>query len=171
MNQEEILNMPAGQEMDALIAEKVFGNVYQFDQYDDWYLKCTGGETPLYKDRDNRVWLWNGDADESAVIFDPSACITAAWEVVEKIASEDSELSIHITGEYPGGGWRCVLGNAFVDYDVTAKTAPLAICRVALLSRGLTPLALDGGGLCACEEMSEHSVVAGVCVYCNRPRQ
>jgi len=33
------------------------------------------------------------------------------------------------------------------------------------------PLALDGGGLCACEEMSEHSVVAGVCVYCNRPRQ
>ena len=29
----------------------------------------------------------------------------------------------------------------------------------------------DGGGLCACEELSEHSVVAGVCVYCNRPRQ
>jgi len=36
---------------------------------------------------------------------------------------------------------------------------------------GLTQRALDGGGLCACEEMSEHSVVAGVCVYCNRPRQ
>ena len=35
----------------------------------------------------------------------------------------------------------------------------------------LTSRALDGGGLCACEEMSEHSVVAGVCVYCNRPRQ
>jgi len=138
MNKEEILNMLAGQEMDALVAEKIFGNVYQFDQYDDWYLKCTGGETPIYKDRDNRVWLWNGDADEPAVIFDPSACITAAWEVVEKLCNENGCDVVKVCKRDPEllrGNWSCNFGLGF---EAFGETAPLAICRAALLARGLT---------------------------------
>ena len=126
MNVNEILSMPAGREMDALILASVF---------DVMVFRDEGGEP-------YRI----GFFQENEPVWNYSGNISSAWAVVEKLAGEDSELSIHITGEYPGGGWRCVLGNAFVDYEVTAETAPLAICRAALLARGLTQHTPDKGG-------------------------
>lgn len=119
MTKDEILNMPAGDEIDALISQCVFGNKIQwFDGPGGPVI--TGG---TYE----KIRTWNK-------VSSYSTNMAAAWEVVEKVAGEDSELSVRITGEYLGNGWRCVFTNAFVDYDVMAKTAPLAICRAALLA-------------------------------------
>ena len=121
MTNEEILKKPAGHELNKLIAEFVFGMKLE---------KNHGFAGGYY-------WVGNG------ILFgempaqgtpDYSTNISAAWEVAGKVANEDSDLSVHITGEYPRGFWRCIFENAFVNYDVTAETAPLAICRAALMA-------------------------------------
>jgi hypothetical protein len=118
MTREEILNMPAGREMDALIAEKVLNLMvdYEFeepfvpalrDKYDEW------GYLPNY-----------------------SADIAAAWEVVEKMRMAIIPKD--------GGGWFAAIEQDFdetlgyyerqVSYWITADTVPLVICRTALLA-------------------------------------
>lgn len=119
MTREEILNMPAGREMDAMIAEKCMG----------WEYKET-----------YRTMTWELPHKKVIALFSPegiektpphySTNIAAAWEVVEKlkIFSINAPRS---TKEFYSA-WCWVIG--YGHENAQADTAPLAICRVALLA-------------------------------------
>ena len=94
---EEILNMPAGREMDALVAKMVTHNNYVFNN-----------EHPSY-----------------------STNIASAWEVVEK---EEHGFSLWVSGvrSAPLCKAEIIIGDN--RYGCYANTAPLAICRAALLA-------------------------------------
>ena len=98
MTRDEILNMPAGREMDALIAEQ-FTN---------------------FKHYDGRWWWQEGFLDE---LPDYSTDIGDAWKVVEKFYNHCMLNNVH-------GVWECYLPNG----EGKSKSAPLAICRAALLA-------------------------------------
>ena len=103
MTKDEIMNMPAGREMDTLIAKSIFGNV-------------------------KKSWDWE------FTLPSYSTDISAAWRVVEKMSDAGSIFSVFISQSYTSDGWGVTIENAFVRYDVVAGTAPLAICRAALLA-------------------------------------
>ena len=107
--------MPAGREMDALVAERVMG----------WYrvgaMWCKGANS------------FAAQAEEVAgcpKIWTPSTDIAAAWEVVEKLREK---AWVSVTSGKTGNPCYCevdVVGGEI--WHVTADTAPLAICRAAL---------------------------------------
>ena len=121
----DIDTMPAGREMDSLIAEKIFGwknlawkEAKRYaDKLGDWY-------SP-------RGWYGNGPNGESYFTKHYSTDMGDAWEVVEKLCQMCSDFSL--TEGY---------NAAFLADDwvvSTAETMPLAICRTALK-------AIMGGG-------------------------
>ena len=118
MTRDEILNMPAGREMDKLIAEKIFG-WSDFGSFED------GGISG--KDKDGDGWI----------LPYYSIGIAAAWEVVEKFMPYKSP-SLYVVGTM----WFCFFAlktgeGLFASTNVLeakAPTAPLAICRAALLA-------------------------------------
>ena len=123
MTRNEILNMPAGREMDALVAEKVMGwsrGTYHSDGVD--YLRDPEGTSHL------NVPQYSTD-------------IAAAWQVVEKIRTKYPVIRIS-TGDLMGKYWQCHMADAWrevsheddSDWFANAPTAPLAICRAALLA-------------------------------------
>ena len=131
MMRDEILNMPAGRGMDALIAEKVMGI--------DLSQEC-GGE--MY-DEDSNYWSctscskeggWNEDFQHTIQPQHYSNSINAAWGVVEKLCNESGCDIVKVCKRDPEllrGEWSCNLGRGF---EAFGDTAPLAICRTALLS-------------------------------------
>ena len=113
LTKEKVLAMEAGREMDALVAERVMGWSYGYsDQF-----KTVAWRYPLGE----RTW------------FPASNDISAAWEVADK-------LKIAIIPQSPSAPDELkYLARAEWDFkqleiDVFAETAPLAICRVALLT-------------------------------------
>ncbi len=100
MTHDEILNMPAGQDMDMLIAENV-----------------------LMLDNNG----WNELFFHNRTKF--STDISAAWEVVEKIESIGKSWEMWANTKEPLIHVR--IGN---KRTCRAVTAPLAICRAALLA-------------------------------------
>ena len=123
MNKDEIFNMPAGEQIDKLIAIKVLGypeldledapcpycgNIMRFCGSRSWCSLCSEWRHSAYKKY----------SDE----------ISSAWEIVEKLTDgetpNDCELRTSVRG------WRCDLYKGYAN----AETAPLAICRAALLS-------------------------------------
>lgn len=109
MTRDEILNMPAGRELDALIAEKVMGLKvdYEFDE-------VLEPRVPFLVDK----------YDEWGYLPNYSTDIAAAWQVVERFESHCTMNNVH-------GIWECYLPDFAIGKD---KTAPLAICRAALLA-------------------------------------
>jgi hypothetical protein len=122
MTKDEIMNMSAGQEMDTLVAEKVmkFHLDYEFadmlgaptvkelgDKYDEW------GLLPLY-----------------------STEIDAAWEVVEKLKDRWGIVNIEYSHSAPIARerWTAYFDIDFDGFMGFGDTAPLAICRAALLA-------------------------------------
>ena len=105
MTRNEILQMPAGREMDLLVAIRLMG--------EDASLLKVNREDSYFE---NHLPRYSTD-------------IAAAWEVVEKMQSFDLEM------EYPGE-WRASAMLAGSDWGQTIsdQTAPLAICRAALLA-------------------------------------
>lgn len=104
--------MPAGREMDALVAEKVMGLEVSRDHY--------GG--PRHLVRTGAKWRYD-------VIEAYSTKISSAWEVVEKMIHLDPMI------DWWGSHWDCVLRRqegSCEEYTASAPTAPLAICRAAL---------------------------------------
>jgi len=103
MTRDDILNMPAGREMNRLVME----------------------------------WVTELTVDDNFYIPAYSTDIAAAWEVVAKMGNvnelHDVELRTSIRG------WICSIFNSFDNFEVNAETAPLAICRAALLA------VMDGG--------------------------
>ena len=110
MTRDEILNMPAGREMDALIAENVMG--YQ------WGYKHAFSTLP--------TWSKNGIV---VTLGDYSTDISAAWEVVEKLRGK-RVMEISITKK----SFWCTVYATGRNINEKADTAPLAICRAALLA-------------------------------------
>ena len=108
MTRDEILNMPAGREMDALVAKNVMKlefPVYEFDGYKHQY------KPKPY-----------------------STNIAAAWEVVDKINSQESLYNFELSKD--DKSWMCEWWSKETQEPIwaTADTAPLAICRAALLA-------------------------------------
>jgi hypothetical protein len=109
MNKKEILAMPAGRELDALVAEKVMG----------W----TKGLKP---------WLMPPGFVECDVVPIPnySTDIAAAWEVANK---KRVSLSPVLGDQLKVVGWRAEVHDfVYSCGHFDAPDAPLAICRAAL---------------------------------------
>jgi hypothetical protein len=118
MTRDEILNMPAGKIMDDLIRIKIFEYArMHYPGEDYWGEKCEDKDFPSCLCL-RQVPYHNYSKDMSA-----------AWEVVERIA--DSNFSLARNGDLcPSGLWECIVTGAVAN----ANTAPLAICRAALLA-------------------------------------
>ena len=130
MNKDEILNMPAGYEINKLIAINVMG----------WALVNNHGAAG------GKFWIGHGgsfgDMPES-YLPDFSGEIAPAFSVVEKLCNENGCDIVKVCKRDPEllrGEWSCIFGLGF---EAFGETAPLAICRAALLARGLTQRAPD----------------------------
>jgi hypothetical protein len=121
MTRDEIMNMPEGKEMDELVAEKVMG----------WHLVKTNSGRDQWHDADgyqHMVSRYDGyeDAEDfETICWHPSESILWAWEVVEKLDYLKLVKSFGLSGVK----WIAKID----DVEVFSNTAPLAICRVALL--------------------------------------
>jgi len=116
MTREEIINMPAGYEMNNLIGQRVMG--WHFDADGNW--EDGHGEYP-----DMRWWEYR---------FSPSTDIEAAWSVVEKLCNENGCDVVKVCKRDPEllrGEWSCNFGLGF---EAFGESASLAICRAALLA-------------------------------------
>lgn len=102
MNYDE---MPAGREMDALVAEKVMG-IKRGDRPGEWL---------------NELGNWLCDTED---IPPYSTSISAAWEVVDKM-----DCYFKMTRSDLGLYWEFYGPKLGFSY---APTVPLAICRAAL---------------------------------------
>lgn len=121
MTREEILNMPAGKEMDALIAEKIFkfGDIQEF--VSDFSGQTFSG--------------WIDDTNKSIIrpeFWKPSENIETAWEVVNKTSLFNVCV---LYGSDSDQRWVIIITKPeFGEVEIIAETAPLAICRAALLA-------------------------------------
>ena len=138
ITRDEILNMPAGREMDALVAEFVMG-----------WLPNPGPakNSPIQgffrKGKKHLEWLFMEDIDsmlpKDKIVPHFSIDIAAAWEVVEGLkynwnlcrdvgkCGSDYETAGDMT-------YRFIYTAPGMPMEgITAGTAPLAICRAALL--------------------------------------
>lgn len=119
---ENIDEMQAGPELDALVAERVMG----------WWAtkdECSPTGT----------WPYRPISDpELYGSFCPSRSIAAAWEVVEKLGPYFS------VEQYPGGrAWAAHFKTSY-GTGAYAPTAPLAICRAALKAVSNSPAPITG---------------------------
>jgi len=102
---EQIDAMPAGREMDSLVAEQVMG----------WKYNLLGD-----------AWENTGHGWVGYEKFMPSADIAAAWAVADM-------LHFSIISQHPIGWLVDTRSNTRLPFvEVYANTAPLAICRAAL---------------------------------------
>jgi len=125
MTRNEILNMPVSRELDVLIAEKVFGCNVRRAPSGAVYCNCER-VTPLQ-------FAPHGDLDLSE-IYDYSTDDAAAWGVVEGIRDR---FAFAIKESEDTEGWdACFFGRGanVGHWQAYAETAPLAICRAALLA-------------------------------------
>lgn len=113
MTRDEILNMPAGREMDALIAERVMGRDVLLGS--DWYFPSPYGfgghkSVPHY-----------------------STDIGNAWEVVDEMQAARNYWAY--TGSLSSYCYAMFAGHQSQhEYRAEADKMPLAICRAALLA-------------------------------------
>jgi hypothetical protein len=112
MTQDEILVLPAGRELDAMVAEQVMGWVREEPR---WYNRQGGFESI--------VDLWQ-----------PSVSHNQAFIVVERFSVPKFYVRLCSTVT---GRWRCdidLCGGDGPTRSCSAWTVPLAICRAALLA-------------------------------------
>lgn len=132
----DIDTMPAGREMDALVAEAMGWKRSKRTHHEYWegrfeFLTSPDGHQ-IY--RVENVGDWVGNTHESEIYFREkcsySTSIAAAWEVAEKLANEAYAMYLYCGG---AASWHCNFGQSW-EGTLTghADTAPLAICRAAL---------------------------------------
>ena len=134
--------MNAGRELDALVAEKVMGWVFNLPPPSNKYY-CLEAKAK-YGDASHPVWVKTHDGYQCGLcnsIPDYSTSIAEAWGVVEKLKS----MGLAVWVGYEAGEWVCMCGEEidFVllpeispDSQGWAETAPLAICLTALKAVG-----------------------------------
>lgn len=111
MNEMQTIELVAGRELDALVAEKVMG-----------WTRCD------HRDLEDGLWWCRGDgAHIWPADWTPSTDIAAAWQVVERlVALTNWEVQVFAKRH----ARYVVHASPFVVTE--ADTAPLAICRAAL---------------------------------------
>ena len=126
MTAEDIDAMEAGRELDALVAERVFGidlSPVTHDEH-EWYMPDAERDISLtckFCGCDNsRPEIMCIEIKHTRSY---STDIAAAWLVVEKFRNTFGEFVFDIDGD-----WRCFFGGKLSIAD----TAPLALCRAAL---------------------------------------
>lgn len=118
MTRDEIMNMQAGREMDALIAEKVMG-----------YARCSTGFI------DGAYWI-SGEPD----FFQPSTYLDDFWKVIVKLEKHPDEILFSMVRKgldkdklFWHARFRKCQGNQR-DYIAYDKDICAAGCRAALLA-------------------------------------
>ncbi len=137
MTRDEILDMPAGRDMDALIALKFFG----------WHWEnVQNGLLLPSSDHPAMVNNWAAEWDKKGYpnwLPEYSKSISLAWEVVNKIcipAPEDCWTGPIMQINHEHNTCEVIFSQldsidcAMESVEATAETAPLAICRAALLA-------------------------------------
>ncbi len=134
MTRGEILAMPAGRELDRLVAKKVMGwtNIHDADGYGHW----TGDPPDGYEDMFNCAAHCEGELPYY------SADIAAAWEVVGKMGPLILLLHGLKAGEWTDQagevmccpGWYAEFRDAVDWFKAWGETPALAICRAALVA-------------------------------------
>jgi hypothetical protein len=121
------LALPAGQELDRIIAERVMG----WRIVDD-IVPNTGEQLELLE---HNGCLWKDDpiTDDCSVPWRPSTDIAHAWEVAEHCRHNGMGFMDLIC---LGPEWGVMFGHDPTEDYVYAPTAPLAICRAALAAVG-----------------------------------
>lgn len=132
---EQIDTMPAGAEMDALVAISLFGwsNLQWRDA--DHYVSPGCGRNSSSP----AGYYGKGPNMECFLTHRYSTDIAAAWLVVEKLRDSDQLESIAL-GNWEDSRWTkwVVTLRCFADdQDGRGETAPLAICRAALKAAAL----------------------------------
>lgn len=150
--------MPAGREMDALVAEKVMGLAYHKWQ-EGTITVCTGDCDPecvcdcvgeaggfvcALCGSGREAKYWNIEKLNDANTFCGyhgrySTDIAAAWEVVEYMRSIGFALDSYSSGKgEEGHSWTdAIFVKSLDEILVRAETFPLAVCRAALKAIGL----------------------------------
>jgi len=146
MTKEEILNMVADREMDALVDEIIFKRKIR-------WMKCQ--RDPECGELEAHVWT-RGSTDPAHWPIEKHPCyadehgnwypcpfrstdISAAWEILEKLEHNWNLLrEVGMCGTTPTEGsmqYRFILAYPNMEMvGITADTAPLAISRAALLA-------------------------------------
>lgn len=117
--------IPAGPELDALIAEKVMGLRVEWISGKPWWVG--GNELP-----GSPAILCPGKFGHSIEPY--SKHISFAWEVVEKLKEDFGGISVGDRNTGHIGCWNVSFHDEFgiQRHSGWCKTAPLAICRAAL---------------------------------------
>lgn len=121
MKRDDILSMSAGRELDALIIDKLEFELDSLNGMGHWvYIR----------------------QDQDPSLFRPSENIKDAWEVVEKL--KDGYQYFYTGWDYPTATYFAQFIEAIATDDEVgvelreinsiAETAPIAICRAALLA-------------------------------------
>lgn len=118
MDKDSILAMPAGRELDELIAEKVFG-------YKHFAIDNPGS---VFAEKIFRVGLGNEFTAENY-----STDIAASWEVIDELTENvgiDVSIIFDISREYKVK----IKDDGVIKSQIQCKTAPEAIAKAALLA-------------------------------------
>jgi hypothetical protein len=128
MSRDDILKMEAGQAMDSLVAEKVMG--WKRAHMDYMFWQPTAAEILLRFCSPELTPYENTEINYSRA-FHPSYDIAAAFEVLSKFG----EVSWSLSPCWSLGTGKRIGFSFWIDGETTiAETAPLAICRAALLA-------------------------------------
>jgi len=115
-----------GRELDALVAEKVFGAVVSWDKY-------AGGNhphSPSINTPECPSCGYDGHWDHDAVP-NYSTDISAAWQVVDRLTEVFADMELTVDK----GMWECLFDTREIvpeHFLAGADTAPHAICLAAL---------------------------------------
>jgi ABA sandwich protein len=124
-------DLPAGRELDALIADKVM-KLILCPNWEPINLGSAGGLhlQKMCTHKDKSCVPWRDGFEEFSPRY--STDIASAWEVVEKLRPKVLQLF-----EYPQR-WEAGFGLPLAGWTSMepAETAPLAICRAALKAVG-----------------------------------
>lgn len=113
----KVQDMPAGPEMDRLVAEKVMG----------WKVSHLGR---------GRCETVNNSGVTYIRYWVPSSEISSAWEVVEHMNRKTGGFMVEDWGDKFFAGFGPADPAGVRRKVATADTAPLAICRAALIAVG-----------------------------------
>lgn len=140
---DEIRKMPAGREMDALIAQHVFGWRWQRCEYIGpspvsqpvvrYNLMLPGSEAETWR------CTPSDDRTKHKILADYqptySTDIEAAWKVAEKFAPY---FRLDARG-YGEGNWGCTIWTGYAEVHEYGPTAQVAVCRAALIAIATFP--------------------------------
>ena len=137
LTREAVLVMPAGPELDALVAERVLGWVRHRS-------KLESGRWSLFPPGEAPDWMVpaTDGAGPPITSWEPySADMTAAWRVVAHLHSRRFSAAVSLDVDHTqGDAFAYFRGQAprrrgrDPEGSARAATAPLAICRAALLT-------------------------------------